>query len=344
MDKSRISDEEAARILREKEAASGIQYDKPSNEEGHANNLAHPKEENITSLGKSQAWHDEQTKSAMIDEVVPVGWKPFPVNLLPSSGMFYPEGTTILIKPALVEEIRHFSTIDENDPLDLDDKLNMVMSKCLMLKFPDRHASWKDLKEEDRFCLVFAIRDITFKNGENKLFINMQCGNTCAGDGSYFEKIEMKNENFEYYEIDPKLMRHFSNEEKCFVINNPKVGVIKLYIPSLGVTTFIKNYMREKIKKGERYDKTFLKVAPFMFSDWRNLNDKLYQKVESDSWGWNPLKLSAILQMAEMIRFGVKTKITRQCNKCGAEVATNLTFPGGIRSLFLYASPLDELL
>jgi len=337
MDK-RISDEEAARLLNEREAASGMQYDTPT-----------PKKDEtpvapVTSLGKSQAWHDEQNMKDTIDDVVPVGWKPFPVSLLPSSGQFYPEGTTMMIRPASVEEIRHFSTIDENDPLDLDDKLNMIMSKCLIIKFPDRHAMWKDLKEEDRFCLVFAIRDITFKNGENKLFVTMQCGGTCTGDGSYNEKIEMKNENFEYYKIDPKLMRFFDPNEKCFKIVNPKVGEITMYIPSLGVTTFIKNYMRDRIKKGERYDKTFLKVAPFILSDWRNLNEKTYQAIEQDSWGWNPLKLSAILQMAEMIRFGVKTRITRQCNKCGAEVSTSLTFPGGVKSLFLFASPLDELM
>lgn len=339
-DKKRLSDEEALRLLREREEQSGIQYDEPIKTTPRSEvEQAAPE-----SLGKSEGWKQAQNRSAEIDEVVPMGWKPYPVEILPSQGRFYPEGTTINIKPATVEEIRHFSTIDENDPLDLDDKLNMVMSKCLMIKFPDRHASWKDLKEEDRFCLVFAIRDITFKNGENKLFVNIQCGNTCLGDGSYVEKVEMKNDNFEYYKIDPKLMRLYSAEEQCFRIDHQKVGQIKLYIPSLGVTTFIKNYMRERLKKGERYDKTFLKVAPFIFPDWRGLSDKAYQKAEQDSWGWNPMKLSAILQMTEMIRFGVKTRITRQCNKCGAEVSTNLTFPGGIKSLFLYASPLDELL
>ena len=334
----KLTDEEAIRILREKEAASNMQFDDVKKDPT-------PSTEEVVSLGKSEGWKASQEFEQEMKAPLEIGWKPFPVANLPSEGRFYNEGTTIAIKAATVEEIRHFSTIDENDPLDLDDKLNMVMSKCLQIKFPDRHASWKDLKEEDRFCLVFAIRDLTFKNGENKLMLTMRCGNTCSGDGTYLEKIELKNDNFDYYKIDPKLMRFYSADERCFVILNEKLGApLKIYVPSLGVTTFIKNYMRERIRKGEFYDKTFLKVAPFLFADWRNLSDALYKKVEMDSYGWSPFKLSSIIQVTEMIRFGVKTKLTRTCNKCGAEVSTNLTFPGGIRSLFLYSSPLDDLL
>ncbi len=342
-EKNKMSDEEAMRLLREREEKSGIKFDNKSNEEGHATNLEKPKEETITSLGKSEEWKARQIPGND-DRTLDIGWKPFPVEGLPSGGLFYPEGATVAIRPASVEEIRHFSTIDENDPLDLDDKLNMVVSKCIQVKFQDRHATWKDLKEEDRFCLVFAVRDLTFKNGENRLFLNIGCGMTCLGDGSFSEKIEMKNDNFDYYNIDQKLMDHYNRDSMCFEINNPKVGQIKIHIPSLGVTTFIKNYIRDKIRKQEFYDKTFLKVAPFLFPDWRTLNETVYKKAEQDSYGWNSLRLSAIVKMAEMLRFGVKTKIVRQCTKCGAEVSAQLTFPGGVRSLFLYSDPLDEIL
>jgi hypothetical protein len=333
----RMSDEEAKKLFEQREASEAAKAETP----------AQPVEQPITSLGKSEAWKAAQSRG----EETPggnLGWKPYPLDGLPSKGLFYPEGTTLEIRSADVGEIRHYSTIDENDPLDVDDKLNVVIDRCVRVRFPDRLVSWKDLKEEDRFCLIFAVRELTFIDGENKLFVNLKCGTTCNGDGTYSEKVELSKENFQYYQIDPKLMRHYNAEQRCFLINSPKVGEIKLHIPSLGVTTFIKNYMRDRMKRGEFYDKTFLKVAPFIFDDWRMLNgttgESKYKKAEQDSYGWSPQKLSAILKLVEMIRFGVKTSITRQCNKCGAEVAAPLTFQGGVKSLFLYADPLDELL
>lgn len=341
---NKLNEDEAAKLLKQKEEASLLKYDEKPAVQSNPDDISDAEvQQTMQSLGKSEEWKNQNTRQE--ESVgVDIGWKPFPSDNLPSRGMFYPEGTTFSIRAASVAEVRHFSTIDENDPLDLDDKLNMVIDKCLQVKFPDKHANWKDLKEEDRFCLIFAIRALTFKNGENKLFVNLKCGQTCLGDGSYTEKIELSNDNFEYYTIDPKLMRYYSQAEKCFVIPSKEVGTIKLYIPSLGVTTFIKNYLRDKQRKQEFFDRTFAKVASFMFADWRTVNDSMYKKAEQDSFGWNAKKLSVMLKLVELIRFGVKTKLTRQCNKCGAEVSAPLSFPGGVRSLFLYGDPLADIL
>lgn len=325
-------DEEAARMLWEMENSGGIEYDKVESEP-----VSQP-----ANLGKAQSYSDVQpTSSEIVGSML--GWKPVPIENLPSQGRFYPEGTTLEIRAAQVNEIRHFSTLDENDPLDMDDKLNMIIDKCVRLKFPDRHASWKDLKEEDRFYLIFATRDITFVNGENKLFLNLKCGRECLGDGTYSDKIELAKENFDYYKIDDKLMSFYDANERCFVVDSPKAGIIKMYIPSLGLTTFIKNYIRKKVKDNEYYDKAFLKIAPFVFPDWRSLDEKSYEAKVQESIGWSPLKLSAMMRMAEMIRFGVKTEMRRPCKQCGAEIHTPLNFPGGVKSLFLPSDPFEEL-
>jgi len=291
-------------------------------------------------LGRSEAAKAADTRTEWAG--IP-GWKPIPVENLPSQGMFYPIGTKMYIRAAEVAEVRQFSTIDENDPLDMDDKLNMLMEKCLKIEYPERIALWKDLKEEDRFYLIFAIRELTFEEGENKLYVNMRCGMTCKGDGTYQEKVDMTKENFQYYNIDPVLMRYYSEKERCFVISDPKVGTLKIYVPSLGITTFIKNFVRERLQQGDYYDKPFLKVAPFLFEDWRGLNDDKYKKMQIDSVGWSHFKWSLLIRAIEMIRFGVKMQITRQCNKCGAEVGAPITFPGGVKSLLVVSNPFEQL-
>lgn len=337
MDNQNLNEDEMARKLREKEEQSGMKFDGANESKQEPEPKQEP--EQIQSLGKATNYF-EGTQSIVGGES---GWKAVPIENLPSEGLFYPEGATLEIKAASVGEIRHFSTIDENDPLDLDDKLNLIVEKCMRLRFPNKSASYKDLKEEDRFYIIFAIQELTFKNGENKLFINVKCGATCMGDGTFFEKIEMKKENFEYYKIDQKLMQFYDSQACGFLINTEKVGQIKLYVPSLGVTSFIKNYLRERIQRREFYDKTFIKVAPFLFDDYRTLTEAKFNAMQKDSLTWNVYKLSAILKVAEKIRFGAKTEIKRQCDKCGAEVAAPLSFPGGIKSLFLPADALDNL-
>lgn len=322
-----------AEELAAREQASGINYEQPK---------VQPKEEPMVpgNLGVAEAFklRDEGQKDWG------PGWKPVPVENIPSSGMFYPIGTKIYIRSAQVQEVKQFSMIDENDPLDMDDKLNMVMERCLKIEFPDRHATWKDLKEEDRFYLIFAIREITFSTGENKLYVTVKCGQTCNGDGTFSEKIEMSKENFQYYDIDPTLMQYYSEVDRCFSITDTKLGGnLKIFVPSLGVTTFIKGYIRNKSQTGDFYDKPFLKVAPFVIEDWRGFNEDKYKRLEMESQGWSDFKWALLVRGIEMIRFGVKTQITRSCTKCGAEVGAPISFPGGVKSLFVISNPFGQL-
>ena len=110
--------------------------------------------------------------------------------------------------------------------------------------------------------------------------------------------------------------------EKCFDFSKSKIGSFKLYVPSLGVTSFIKKYVQKRTKKGETYDETFIKMAPFLFDDWRTLNDMVYQKAEQDSYAWDDKKYSAMYKLTEKIRFGVKLTVTKNCSDCGAEILT----------------------
>lgn len=327
-----INPEEAEKALSEKEKTSEIAYD----------SKVIPIEQG---LGKSESFKlNEQNYIDNTNLTTEVGWKRIPIEQLPSEGRFYPEGTNITVRAAAVGEVRHFSTIDETDLLNVDDMLNFMMEKCVKITFPGgKIASFKDLKEEDRFYLIFTVRDVTFVNGENKILFTMKCGTNCLGSGDYSEQIELKNDNFSYYKIDDKLMEFYSAEERCFVINSPKAGMIKLYVPSLGVTTFMKTLIRDKTEKGEFIDKAFLKVAPFMFNDWRTVNNATYTRMQQESMSWSPLKIAACVKLTELIRFGVKTNITKECTKCGAEVTAPITFPDGIKSLFIISNIFREL-
>jgi hypothetical protein len=115
----------------------------------------------------------EEEKTVIED----IGWIRVKLETLPSQGIFYPHGTEITIRAAMAAEIRHWSTIDEEDLLSLDDALNRIVDKCCKIRFPRQMGSFKDLKEIDRFFIVFAIREYTFKKGENNLNVSFDCKN-----------------------------------------------------------------------------------------------------------------------------------------------------------------------
>ena len=111
---------------------------------------------------------------------------------MPSSGRFYHEGMTIHIRAARAAEIRHWSTLNERDMWDVDDKLNHIMQNCTRIQSDKKMLSWKDILEEDRIHVILAIRDLTFKEGENKLQITKQCP-SCGTTNT----IDIKNANFQ---------------------------------------------------------------------------------------------------------------------------------------------------
>ena len=68
-----------------------------------------------------------------------LGYLKIDVASLPTQGMFYPEGTEILIRAARGEEIKHWSTMNDQDVSQLsqvDDILNYIIERCVSVKLP----------------------------------------------------------------------------------------------------------------------------------------------------------------------------------------------------------------
>lgn len=291
----------------------------------------------VTSLGKAQRFIDEAAEAEENSNLVAeLGWKNMPMDSLPSQGLFYAPGTQVAIRAATVSEIRHWSTIDDNDLMAADDMLNFIIEKCCRIKVPGKPGSYKDLKEIDRFYLIFAIRDYTFKNGENRLFVSVS-----DEDGSEM-KIEVTKDSLDYFNPDEKLMNYYKADEQCFDIQMKNGEAFKVYLPSLGVMMFIKNYVRQKQQAGQNFDKTFVKYAPFAFADWKTLNQNAYDKAVQDSFTWSLQRISVIDKIVQLLASSITSSIKYQTAN-GGEGTAPLNFPGGIKSLFLISDIFGEL-
>jgi hypothetical protein len=365
-------------ILRSKEASSGFVYDEPKIEPAQTdakeemkaqqqplensfavneNNLAQqnvfteerPKPEQPLSLGRVERKpYIPEERPAPKNSADPgeVGWKNLPMGILPSKGMFYPDGTRIAIRSAEVKEIRHFSTIDEDDRLDIEEKLGYILDKCMRIDFPGLGlVSYQDLKSEDRFFVIMAIRDLTFTKGENSVILipDVNCDtNECPLANGF----ELRTGVLSVYEIDPDVMKFYDPAGRCFSFDVQKLNKsIKMYVPSIGVSRKISEFVISLAKKGFIVDEAFIKISPFVFENWRSLTEGSFQAKLSESDTWSKEEFSLLFELSERIKIGTKSKALVQCPKCGGrEVTADITFPEGLKSIFVISNILRELL
>ena len=339
-------------ILSMKEREGGIIYDDPV--EDQIRNQEPQKEiepapvhqEEPISLGRVETKIRRPDPEHQFSPGLDFGWKNLPLQILPSKGWFYPDGTKIAIIAAEVKEIRHYSTIDEDDLMDLNEKLNFILSKCCTIHYPGEGVvSFKDLKQEDRFFLIMAIRDLTFVQGENRIIITPDTDCKDKNVCPVANGIELRTGILSDYEIDPKIMKYYSPMDRLFIFPVKKLGKeIRMSVPSIGVTDEITSFVIESERKGIEVDESFIKIAPFIFEEWRGLDYRKINEKMKESDSWSKEEFSLYYQLSESIKIGTKLDIKLNCPTCGAEVAAPITFPFGFKSLFVISDIFGELL
>ena len=297
-----------------------------------------PQPEPITSFGKAQSYVD----SPSFD----VGWKNLPVELLPSGGLFYPEGTKIAIRAADVKEIRHFSTIDEDDRLDIEEKLGYVIDRCLRMDFlGEGVVSFKDLVQEDRFFAVMAIRDLTFISGENSIILmpKTKCDN--KAECPFSNGLELRTGALRSYSLDPKILSYYNPTTRSFTFDVKKIGkTIEMTVPTIGINSAISDFIIYCSGKNITIDEGFLKIAPFILKEWRGLNsEKILMRMREADY-WTKEEYSLYFGLSEKIKIGTEIDVKQVCPVCGKEVTADIAFPSGLRSLFIISDIFGELL
>ncbi len=265
-----------------------------------------------------------------------LGYHNIPTISLPSGGMFYPEGTEISIRSAKVSEVRHFSTIDETNVLDIDEKLNQIVESCIRITCATKRLSYKDILEEDRFYIILSIRELTFPEPESSLKVEHM---SKKGEK---HQIEIKKDYFQYFKIPVELDKYYDNDEKTFMVETKSFGTISMRPPSIGVMQKITSHIREKQQRGEKVDQSVLQIIPYLHHDWRGFNDKTLFEFEIELNGWSSKKYNLVYTLAEKMKIGIQPNMLVQLGDEEEEVPIN--FRDGIKSLFVIQDIAGELL
>ena len=251
--------------------------------------------------------------------IAEIGWTQVPVNECPSKGIFYPKGTIIEIKSPRTNEIKHYSTMDSESILDVERHVDEIMAKNCRITFGDdlRVGNSKDLVYFDKLHFLFLIREKAMLNYNSKRKLTQNVKN--PKNPSEIKNVEIDQNTFKYFDIDKGLMKWYDQQNLCFHIidetEEPKID-IKLYVPSVGVIKWIKNYITEKEmakRRGEEsyYNDFFLKVLQYITPDHQLLEKEGFFE-EKLEW-FNNLNLDEndiLIDAISKLSVGIKPNIT----------------------------------
>jgi hypothetical protein len=330
-----INEEEAARFLEQRDRELGVNQ---VDVESAIEEVQQPPK----NLGVVENYSQLNELSGAAES----SWKILDLRGLPSGGMFYPEGAELLLRPAKTKEIRQWSTIDENDPIDVREKINFVLNACtkFTLRGAGRPMNFNDFLEIDRYHILFRIYELTFPNQENKLWANIKCDNERCG---HVNKIQMGSQNLKGFECPEELLKWYSPEERCFKIISDKLQeTIRIYLPSFGVDTKLRQRKTTEINSGVEIDDAFYEFAPYLVGDWRTCDTQYLSNLKFNSQNWQQNKFIIIHKFTKMLKDASLNKAGCKCEKCGSITESHIFLAGSftVKDIFIISARLDELI
>jgi len=276
-------------------------------------------------------------------------WKNVPLENLPSRGMFYPDGTEITIRSASVSEIRQWSTMDENDRLDVDDTLNFIIEKCCRVKIRGGRAwlTWRDISELDRLALIFLIQEITFPDDQNAIFVKFTCPGPCVDQEKWTDELRVKSPMLSFIEFPDEVMRYYSPQYKCFEIESQKLNeTFYIYMPTIGAVEKLRARITQARADGRKIDKAFIPIAPYLIQDWQSFTQQKYQDLATENFSWHINKFTFVTKFVKLLEDARMSMVGTSCPKCGKPVSTPLFSKSGftVKDLFFISGGLDELI
>lgn len=254
--------------------------------------------------------------------------------ILPS-GRFYPRGTRISIRAAKVSEIQAYSMVDDNNFVDITEKMNELLSRNIIFVHSDgSKGSYRDLKDSDRVYLIFMIRELTFQGG-NTLTKEV----TCSSCGKEFQipfratpSAEVPT-TFELHEPNEDIEKFFDREKQSYELVYQGVSW-SLAPPTIGIQEDFYAEIKRNVQADKKPDVAFMKIMPFLLHNENGITEESIKSKLKEFKAMDDLILfQGLNNVVNNMTVGIKG-LKMKCPECGTEVHTELTFPRGASTLF----------
>lgn len=306
---------------------------------------------------KSDTDHKAELAQKNKEEFSNIGWREIKFENLPSEGKFYPENIKFEIRPARAEEIKHYSSLSENDIMDIDSHINDIVVACTRILDTNSGQLLKSelLKEADKYYFLFSIRDLSMKNLQKKHKLMQtakcaKCGQTCT--------TEITNQTFGNYKINTGISKWYDPDQRCFVVKSEAFSApMKFYIPSIGVMQSIKTFIATKERekragKDSYYDRDLMLNAQFLIKDAKDVNDQHMEKLHKKVKRLNIDETTVLNHVVQNISIGADPHLIFTCKDapkfeggCSDDYSftSAIRFQGGFRSLFDFSDIISGL-
>lgn len=267
------------------------------------------------------------------------GWIDVPRELLGERAIFYPEDWNFRIKPASVEAIRSWSTLDDGNANSIDDVFTEVLKACVSIVGPHGPIPVVNICSWDRFFFLLLVREYTFTKGESKLEYQEDCIE-CDNPVTF----ELKSYALRYEMPDPEVMPNYDQATRCWTIDPEEYDVegypvVKLYVPTVEKDTNIKQWVISRLQNNanRKVDSNFLRflmwMAPKISKD-ATIAQRQIRDYEVAYKSWSIDMFSFMDEVLRNIMVEPSSKLEAQCPTCGESMTSDIRFPNGIRDLF----------
>ena len=265
------------------------------------------------------------------------GWIDVDKSLLGERAQFYPEDWQFRIRPATVEAIRNWSTIDDTNVSVVDDVFNEVIKSCVAIVSSNGPMPWGNIRSWDRFFFLLLVRKYTYVQGERKIEYEEDCPN-CDNPVKY----NLVSEALMYDLPDPEVMKYFDKNEQRWIIDPEEFGLnmtqpIIFYLPTLEKDAAIKAWAINRYQEKKKIDNVFVKFLSWMapkISKDETIAQRQIKEYEMKFKSWDADTFSFMNEVINNIMITPLSKLTMTCPICGEEVTSDVRFPNGIRDLF----------
>lgn len=301
--------------------------------------------EDSSSNNKNNGFDDQKNKNfnsisnAQSDNVkfTDLHYFAFSVTEFPCS-LFYPAGSTIQVRAAQVREIQAYSMVDDNNFYDMVDKMNDMLSSCVRIKYIDgRIGTYLDIKDPDRYYLIFLIRELTFQQGSSLMTEVIRCA--CNTE----TQIELRRENFQVYKTPEKLIKFFDPVTLSFRFKLKNGMAYNLAPPTIGLQKSFTEYIIKENANKRKPNLSFLKIIPFLLYDRNNITIEGIESKLEEYQSIDDASFQFLNDAVGKMIFGID-QIRRNCKECGVEVHTDMMFPNGPSGIFVIHDAFDKFI
>ena len=267
------------------------------------------------------------------------GWIPVDRELFGIRSQFYPADWQFRVKPATVEAIKNWSSINEEDLAVTNNVFNEIIKSCVSIVTPNGNVPAMRLNSWDRFFMILLVREYTFVNGEQQIRYEEEC-DMCGHNLVY--TLSSKDLFYEFPD-DDLIDTYWNPENRCWIIKPSEFEVsymgdeIRMYTPTLEKDEAIIRWAYNQAQQDKTPQEAFLRFLPWLLDKAPKdptLLDKKIKGIRSDFKSWNADMFSFMEEVLRNITINPSEKLKQKCPNCGEEVSAAVRFPDGISSLF----------